>query len=614
MKTEKTRKKITVLIPCYNEEGGIARVIRGFPREQISKQGFDFEVIVIDNNSKDRTAEVARESGATVIHEPKKGKGNAMRRGFYAIDKDTDYVVMLDGDDSYRPEEILRMVEPLDSNFCDVVIGSRLGGRILDGSMTTFNRTGNWVFSHLVRYFYRVNVTDVLTGYFAWKRESLEHLRPHLKSKGFAIEMEMVTKMAKLGEEIYSVPITYASREGESNLNPITDGFRILWMFTKNFFWNPTKKKVQKIAFVSDSIMPFNNGGKEKRLYEISRRLVKEGREVHVYTMHWWDGPKTIKHEGVIYHALCNLYPLYHGGRRSIKEALIFGFATFKILFVRFDILDVDHMPFFPLFSARVVAWLKGKKLYATWHEVWGKEYWFQYMGGVHGMFGYITEYLSLKLPDVIIANSEHTASRLIQAGVKCEVRTIPLGVDLELIHNTQPAELESDVIFVGRLLKHKNAELLVRAIAEVKKEKRDIRCAIVGYGPEKSRVLSLVSELGLKENIHYMESCENVFGLMKASKVLVLPSVREGFGLVVVEAFASGIPVITTTHKDNAAKDLIKEGVNGFTVPVTEQEVARKILEVLNTCSSMRPQEGIEKYDWNSVVCSLENVWTKEI
>ena len=162
-----------------------------------------------------------------------------MRAGFYTIGADADYVVMLDGDDTYRPEEILRLVEPLDSNFCDVVIGSRLGGRITDGSMTTFNRGGNWIFSHLVRYFYRVNVTDVLTGYFAWKREALERLRPHLKSQGFAIEMEMVTKMAKLGEEISCVPISYHSREGESNLHPIYDGLRILWMFTKNLFWKP---------------------------------------------------------------------------------------------------------------------------------------------------------------------------------------------------------------------------------------------------------------------------------------------------------------------------------------------------------------------------------------
>src|SRR5258708_7419706 len=144
-----------------------------------------------------------------------------------------------------------RLVELLNANFCDVVIGSRLGGRITEGSMSEFNRIGNWIYSHLVRYFYRVNVTDVLTGYFAWKREALERLRPHLKSGGFAIEMEMVTKMARLGEEIYCVPITYHARTGKTNLRPIYDGLRILWMFIKNLYWKPEgafTKKVKKVV------------------------------------------------------------------------------------------------------------------------------------------------------------------------------------------------------------------------------------------------------------------------------------------------------------------------------------------------------------------------------
>jgi glycosyltransferase involved in cell wall biosynthesis len=233
-------KRVTILIPCYNEESGITGVITGFPLAQLRKHGYDAEILVIDNNSTDKTAEVARAAGARVIHERKQGKGNAIRAGFYKITKSTDYVVMLDGDDTYRPGEIIRLLEPINSGFCNVVIGSRLGGRISKGSMTKFNRMGNWIFSHLVRYSYRVNVTDVLTGYFAWKRQAVENLRPHLESKGFAIEMEMITKMARLGENIYSVPISYNAREGHSSLNPIGDGVRILRMYLANLNWHPS--------------------------------------------------------------------------------------------------------------------------------------------------------------------------------------------------------------------------------------------------------------------------------------------------------------------------------------------------------------------------------------
>jgi glycosyltransferase involved in cell wall biosynthesis len=234
-------KRVTILIPCYNEESGITGVITGFPLKQLKAHGYVAEVVVIDNNSTDRTAEVAIAAGARVIHESKQGKGNAIRTGFYEIGMTTDYVVMLDGDDTYRPAEIIRLLEPINSGFCNVVIGSRLGGRISNGSMTSFNRLGNWIFSHLVRYAYKVNVTDVLTGYFAWHRTAVEHLRPHLESQGFAIEMEMITKMARLGEDIYSVPISYHARAGESSLRPIRDGARILRMFAANLSWKPTK-------------------------------------------------------------------------------------------------------------------------------------------------------------------------------------------------------------------------------------------------------------------------------------------------------------------------------------------------------------------------------------
>ncbi len=232
-------KKVTVVIPCYNEAKGIADVINGFPIARLKAQGYTLEVLVIDNNSKDATAEVARAAGARVIHEPNKGKGNAIRTGFKSISADTDYVVMLDGDDTYRPEEILRMLEPLSSEFCNVVIGSRLGGKISEGSMKTFNRIGNWTYSHMVRYSFQVNVTDVLTGYFAWTKAVIDELHPHLKSNGFAIEMEMITKMARLGHDIYSVPISYHSRAGESNLQPVQDGARIMKMFVKNLAWRP---------------------------------------------------------------------------------------------------------------------------------------------------------------------------------------------------------------------------------------------------------------------------------------------------------------------------------------------------------------------------------------
>ena len=235
-------KKLTILIPCLNEERSIGKVITSVPREVLGQLGFTTEIIVINNNSTDRTGQVAKVFNAKVIFVEKKGKGNALKAGFYAISADTDYVVMLDGDNTYKPNEIVRMLEPLINDFCDVIIGSRLGGKIKKNSFSSKNRLANWGYTFLVRHFYTANITDVLSGYFAWKIEVLDRLIPHLESEGFAIEMEMITKMSKLGYSMYSVPITYDKRVGESKIQAFKDGVSILSVFFKNLFWSPDCK------------------------------------------------------------------------------------------------------------------------------------------------------------------------------------------------------------------------------------------------------------------------------------------------------------------------------------------------------------------------------------
>ncbi len=241
------KKKITALIPCRNEEEGVGAVIDGFKQVVKTREGYELEIIVVDNNSTDATTRVAREHGAFVIHESNPGKGNAMRTAFENVPSDTDYVVMIDGDNTYQADELFRLIEPLESRFASVVIGSRLTGRIVKGAMSRRNRFGNWVFSFLVRMFYHANITDVLTGYFAWNYHALNRLRPYLTAGDFSIEMDMVTKMARLGENIFCVPISYIARSGESNLKPFRDGLRILFVFLKNYFWSPDVSYVVKV-------------------------------------------------------------------------------------------------------------------------------------------------------------------------------------------------------------------------------------------------------------------------------------------------------------------------------------------------------------------------------
>lgn len=591
-------KKITVLIPCYNEAEAIGSVIAQFPTAQLLARDYSLDIIVIDNNSTDGTAAAAEQAGAKVIHESRQGKGYAIQAGLYAISTDTDFVVMLDGDNSYAPKEILRLIEPLESDFADVIVGSRMAGKMLSLSMPALNHLGNWVFSFLVRIIYKVNVTDVLTGYFAWKREAALKLRSHLTASGFALEMEMITKMAKLNLEVYSVPISYSPRVGSSSLRPLRDGLAILKTFIRQLSWKP---RSQQITFVTDSVYPFNKGGKERRLYEIVKRLVAEDREIHIYTMQWWTGPRTIVMDGVYYHGICKLHSVYKGDRRSIRQALVYSLACFKLLVRRLDVVDVDQIPVSPLFSMRLVCWLRHKKMYTTWYEVWGKDYWLDYLGWL-GWLGWLCEYLSFKLPNVIISISQHTTNDLQRFGVAKTVKTIPLGVDLPFIISSPVSNITSDVIYVGRLLGHKNVDMLVRSIAKVKMNKPDISCVIIGEGPERPKLQKLVRELHLDNNVTllpFIEDSSELYGIMKASKLFVFPSEREGFGLIVLEANACGLPVLTFKHPKNAAASLIAPGQNGYLFS-SELQLAKQMNKFFMGELNDQFSAHVEDFDWS--------------
>lgn len=233
-------KQISILIPCHNEEKGIDSVLSGIPYDAMTKRGFTWEVIVVDNASTDKTAAVAKHyRQARIIHERRLGKGYALVTGMKAVSPHSDYVVFLDGDDTYKAHEILRLIEPLESGFCDVIVGSRLGGKTIRGSLSFSHRLANWFFAFLVRTIYQANITDTLTGYIALKRSLLPRIIPHLHSRDFAIEMELITKLNRMGYEIYSVPVTYDRRLGKSKLHSMPDAFRILHMFLKNLLWRP---------------------------------------------------------------------------------------------------------------------------------------------------------------------------------------------------------------------------------------------------------------------------------------------------------------------------------------------------------------------------------------
>jgi dolichol-phosphate hexosyltransferase len=201
-------KKLAVIIPCHNDEKGLGDVLLAIPRITFARMGIKVDVIVVDNNSSDKTLSIAKKKRARVIIEPREGRGYSILTGFKNLAADTDYVVLIDGDGSYKASEMFRIVEPLHSGFADAVVGSRFGG---DWTRMPFlNMTGNWAFSLLVRFAYHKNISDVFSGYFAWNKWVADALTRHMTVSGSA--MDMITKMVRLQYKVVTVPVSYDTK------------------------------------------------------------------------------------------------------------------------------------------------------------------------------------------------------------------------------------------------------------------------------------------------------------------------------------------------------------------------------------------------------------------
>lgn len=206
---------VTVVIPTLNEERGIGEVVESF-------KNLGFDVLVIDGNSKDRTREIAKEKGAKVVLQTGKGKGNAIAEAFKLVN--SEIVVLVDGDGSYPAEEVWKLIEPIEKGTADHVVGNRFA-KYEKGAFTRLNFLGNKLINLFFRFAYGVDLTDILSGYRAIKKEVYKSIE--IKKSGFEVEAELTVETLARGFRIAEVPISYKKREGKTKLRPIRDGIRI---------------------------------------------------------------------------------------------------------------------------------------------------------------------------------------------------------------------------------------------------------------------------------------------------------------------------------------------------------------------------------------------------
>lgn len=220
--------KIAVLIPCYNEEKTIEKVVTDY-----KKALPEATIYVYDNNSKDRTAEIAEKAGAVVRYEYRQGKGNVIRTMFREID--ADCYLMIDGDDTYPAEHAREMCDLVLEKGYDMIVGDRLSSTYFEENKRLFHNTGNVLVRKLVNLFWKGNITDIMTGYRAFGKRFVKSF-PVL-SKGFEIETEMSIFALDNNMLLKSVPVNYRDRpEGsESKLNTISDGLKVIKTIFKMF-------------------------------------------------------------------------------------------------------------------------------------------------------------------------------------------------------------------------------------------------------------------------------------------------------------------------------------------------------------------------------------------
>ena len=217
---EPWRDYVAVVVPCYNEEATIAKVVSDFKRVLPGAQ-----IIVVDNASSDRTAVEAESAGAHVIHESRRGKGFALLHGFRAA-RGARYVAMVDGDDTYPAEDVIKLIEAVEDG-ADVAIGTRLTD-YESGAFRSKHTFGNKLFIGLIRALFGVKTKDLFSGYRVFTQRFLE-MSP-LIAQGFEVETELSIQALAGSFLVSEIPVRYRARPAESpsKLNTFRDGYRIL--------------------------------------------------------------------------------------------------------------------------------------------------------------------------------------------------------------------------------------------------------------------------------------------------------------------------------------------------------------------------------------------------
>lgn len=363
-----------------------------------------------------------------------------------------------------------------------------------------------------------------------------------------------------------------------------------------------------RVCIVYDCLYPFTVGGAERWYRNLAERLASDGHEVTFLTRLQWERGVDPEVPGVRVLAVSPRTELYTRGRRRILPPLLFGVGVLVHLLRhgrRYDVVHTASFPYFPMIAAGVARRRWRFRILVDWHEIWTRRYWRNYVGAVAGWIGWRVQRACLRVPQRAFCFSRLHELRLREEGLRAELTRLTgqyAGPDAPL----EALSARPVVVYAGRHTPEKRVPALVPAVARVP----GLRAEIYGDGPERVRVLDAITRGHLEERVlapGFVD--EDVLQrALETALCFVLPSQREGYGLVVVESAAHGVPSVVVAGPDNAATELVEEGVNGIVAASADAgDLEAAIVRVQGLGAELR-RSTLEWFHRNAERLSLES------
>jgi glycosyltransferase involved in cell wall biosynthesis len=344
-----------------------------------------------------------------------------------------------------------------------------------------------------------------------------------------------------------------------------------------------------RVAIVYDCLYPWTVGGAERWYRGLAEHLARGGYRVTYLTMRQWKRSEPPNIPGVSVVAIAPRMRLYtKSGRRRILPPLAAGLGTLIHLLRHRRDYDVVHVASFPFFPA-LAAGRAGLPLVVDWHEYWTDAYWRDYLGGVAGRIAARIQAACVRLRQVPVAFSEHTARRLRSVGLDPVVTTGMLA-DMPAATDARAVAEPPVIISAGRWIKEKRVPLAIEAAARAAERVQGLTLHVFGDGPERTEINAVAAATGSSTVVRGRVDSAEIAKSLSTAAALLVTSEREGYGLVAVEAWATGTPVVTVAAQHNALAERIVPGVNGAVATDDDPDsLARAIVDVVTAGQALR-------------------------